>query len=185
MLRNTDSSYGWAAIALHWLMALAVFGLFGLGLYMVDLTYYDPWYRDSLALHKSIGLLLAGVWLLRVLWRLLNPTPKDLSGSRLQALGAHAAHALLYAMMLALFVSGYLISTADGRAIEVFNWFSIPATLTGDNQEDLAGMVHEWLAWGLIALVALHALAALKHHFVNRDATLKRMITVIKQEQTL
>jgi cytochrome b561 len=74
-------------------------------------------------------------------------------------------------------LSGYLISTADGRAVEVFGWFSIPATLSGlENQEDIAGEIHEWLAFTLIGLVMLHALAATKHHFINRDATLKRML---------
>ena len=183
MLRNTHTGYGWPAIALHWLMALAVLGMFGLGLYMVDLSYYDPWYRDALSLHKSIGILVTLVWGLRLVWRLLNPSPVPLNANKLQALAAHGAHVLLYLLMLALFVSGYLISTADGRAIEVFSWFSVPATLTGNNQEDVAGMVHEWLAWGLIALVVVHAMAALKHHFVDRDATLKRMIKVNTQEQ--
>ncbi|MOA52423.1 hypothetical protein D3C78_1757160 [compost metagenome] len=73
--------------------------------------------------------------------------------------------------------SGYLISTADGRGIEVFGWFTVPATLSGiDGQEDIAGVVHLWLAWGLIGMAALHALAALKHHFIDRDATLSQML---------
>jgi cytochrome b561 len=72
--------------------------------------------------------------------------------------------------------SGYLISTADGRAVDVFDWFSIPATIHGyDNQEDIAGLVHLVLAISLISLVTLHAAAALKHHFIDRDRTLLRM----------
>ena len=78
--------------------------------------------------------------------------------------------------MAAIMLSGYLISTADGRAIEVFSWFEVPATLSDiDGQEDIAGDIHEILAWTLIVLVALHALAALKHHFIDKDTTLKRM----------
>jgi cytochrome b561 len=74
-------------------------------------------------------------------------------------------------------LSGYLISTADGRAIDVFNLFSVPALVSGfDNQEDIAGLVHQIIAYSLIALVVLHALAALKHHFIDRDRTLKRML---------
>jgi cytochrome b561 len=74
-------------------------------------------------------------------------------------------------------VSGYLISTADGRAIEVFAQFQIPALPWSiEQQEDLAGEVHESLAWILMGLVALHALAAVKHQLIDKDATLMRMI---------
>jgi cytochrome b561 len=78
--------------------------------------------------------------------------------------------------MLALFISGYLISTADGRAIEVFGWFELPATLTLVNQEDVAGVIHWGLAWTLMATVALHAVAAIKHHWLDKDKTLVRML---------
>ncbi len=175
-VKNTKTGYGWAAIALHWLVALAVSGMFGLGLYMVELTYYDAWYKGSLDLHKSAGILLAFAVLLRFIWRQMNPVPTGLSPKPLENLAGHLAHLLLYLMMAALFISGYLISTAEGHGIEVFGLFTVPATLTAENQEDIAGDIHKWLAWGLIGLVVLHTLAALKHHFINRDATLKRML---------
>jgi cytochrome b561 len=74
-------------------------------------------------------------------------------------------------------VAGYLISTADGRPIEVFGLFNVPATLHGlADQEDIAGEVHEIFAWVLILLAGVHALAALKHHFINRDSTLIKML---------
>lgn len=176
MLKNTTTGYGLIAILLHWLMALAIFGMFGLGLYMVELTYYDNWYHGSLETHKAIGIVVAVVWIARLGWRLLNPTPRGLSEKSLENSAAHLAHIALYALMLALQVSGYLISTADGHPINVFDLFSVPATLTGENQEDVAGEIHEVLAWLLMAMVAVHALAALKHHFVSKDNTLRRMI---------
>ena len=74
-------------------------------------------------------------------------------------------------------ISGYLISTADGRGIEVFDFFVIPALGSIiENQEDLAGLVHKWLAYLLVSLATLHALAALKHHFIDKDNTLNRII---------
>ena len=74
-------------------------------------------------------------------------------------------------------IAGYLISTADGRAIEVFGWFQVPATLYDlPEQEDIAGEIHELIAWALILLAGVHALAALKHHFINRDTTLLKML---------
>lgn len=176
MWRNTLNSYGWISIGLHWLVAIAVIGLFGLGLWMVGLTYYDPWYRRAPDLHKGVGVLLFFVMLARLAWHLGNPRPR-FRGAPWEQRAARLAHGLLYLLLYALMVSGYLISTADGRAINVFGLFGIPATLTGKNQEDIAGVVHEVLAYGVIALATLHAVAALKHHFIDRDNTLKRMLS--------
>ena len=83
---------------------------------------------------------------------------------------------MLYGLLLVLMCSGYLISTADGRAISVFNWFDVPAL--GElfsNQEDISGLIHEYVAYILISIAVLHALAAIKHHVIDKDATLTRM----------
>ncbi|HSH29896.1 MAG TPA: cytochrome b [Thiohalobacter sp.] len=178
MLRNTSTSYGWISILLHWLVALVIIGLFALGLWMTDLTYYDPWYREAPAIHKSVGILLFLALLLRLVWLGCNPRPVPLSNHKpWERRLAHWTHVLLYALPLLVMVSGYLISTADGRPVEVFGWFSVPATISGyDQQEDIAGEIHEILAFILIGLASVHALAALKHHFIDRDRTLRRML---------
>ncbi len=176
-LKNTNKSFGVIAIAIHWIVALAVFGLFGLGLYMVELTYYDTWYKGSLDLHKSIGLTLLLLLIFRLVWRVLNVQPISESTVNWQKLSVSAVHFLLHLLPFALLLSGYLISTADERPIEVFGLLSVPALPPLiDNQEDIAGLVHETLAWGLIVLAGLHALAALKHHFIDKDQTLNRML---------
>ncbi|MFO7602353.1 MAG: cytochrome b [Gammaproteobacteria bacterium] len=173
---NTTTNYGFIAIALHWLTALIVISLFTLGLWMVELTYYDDWYRQAPALHKSIGISLFILVVLRLLWRQFNPRPLPI-GTTLEQRLAEGVHRLLYLLLFATMFAGYLISTADGRAIEVFGLFSVPATITGiDKQEDVAGWIHFWLAAGLIVISTGHALAAIKHHFINRDATLRRML---------
>ena len=179
-LRNTIQGYGLVAIFLHWLVALVVNGLFALGLWMTDLTYYDTWYRRAPDLHKAIGILLFLAMLGRVAWRLFNVTPADEPGmTPLERRAAHSVHLLLYLLLFALMVSGYLISTADGRPIEVFGLFAVPALVSDiPNQEDLAGKVHWYLALTLIALAGMHALAALKHHFIDRDRTLKKMLGI-------
>jgi len=176
--RNSKSQYGWVAIALHWLMAPAIIGLFFLGWWMRSLTYYDAWYREGPALHKSIGLLLLGLLLVRLLWKLANPSPAAEPGTpRWQAQAARLVHGGLYLLLLVIMTSGYLISTADGRPIEVFGWFNVPASIQSiPHQEDIAGQVHKLLAWSLMAVVAAHGLAALKHHFIDRDATLRKML---------
>lgn len=178
MWRNTESGYGIVSIVLHWLVAAAVVGLFVLGLWMVELGYYDPWYRRGPELHKSIGVLLFAVVVLRLLWRWFNPRPRPMPGhAPWERRLAGLAHVLLYLLLFAVMIAGYLISTADGRPVEVFGWFSVPATLQGlEGQEDLAGDVHLALAVGLIVLAGLHAAAALKHHFIDRDQTLRRML---------
>jgi cytochrome b561 len=176
MVKNSKSSYGWMAIVLHWLMAVGVFFSFGLGLYMVELTYYDTWYRGSLELHKSLGLVLLLVWLVRMAWRLLNESPA-MAGTKIEKKASHIVHLLLYFLMFALMVTGYLISTADGRGIEVFSLIEIPAmSISFENQEDIAGDIHWGLAWSLILMVAMHALAAVKHQLINKDGTLTKMI---------
>lgn len=176
MINNTSERYGLVAILMHWLTALTVFLLFGLGLWMVTLDYYSPWYKDAPHLHKSIGVLLALFIGLRLLWKLIQSQPRSLAAG-LEHKAATIAHGLLYVLLLCMFVSGYLIPTGDGRGIEVFDWFLVPSLGEFvDKQEDLAGFVHEWLAYGLMALVALHALAACKHHFINKDKTLVRML---------
>jgi cytochrome b561 len=178
MLQNTTTDYGLIAIALHWLVASAVVGLFGLGLWMTGLDYYDAWYTRGPELHKGIGILLFIAVVFRLVWRLLDPLPRPASThTRWERRLAGIAHALLYILLFAVMIAGYLISTADGRPIPVFGLFSVPATLSGlPEQEDIAGEIHELLAFALIGLAALHALAALKHHFIDRDRTLKRML---------
>lgn len=179
-LRNTAQAYGVLAIALHWLVALVVIGLFILGLWMTGLTYYDEWYRRAPDIHKSIGILLFFVMLARVVWRASNVQPDDEPGiGRLQRRLAHGAHRFLYVLLFALMISGYFISTADGKPIHVFGLFAVPATVSDiPNQEDIAGAVHWYLALTLIAIVGLHAAAALKHHFIDRDRTLKKMLGI-------
>ena len=176
--KNSTTRFGVIAVALHWLVALSVFGLFGLGLWMTELDYYDNWYKQGPWLHKSIGVLLFFVVIFRLCWRVLTPPPVALtSHKQWEVRIAHIAHLLFYLLLLTIMVSGYLISTADNRSIEVFGWFSIPATITSiPNQADVAGWVHLILASSLIGLALLHAAAALKHHVIDRDRTLNRIL---------
>ncbi len=176
MLRNSEHTYGQVAIVLHWGMAIAIFAMFALGLWMVDLSYYDAWYHRAPALHKAIGILLLITLLFRLIWRLTNPVP-HIMGPSWERCAALAVHRMHYVLLFALMLSGYLIPTAKGAGIDVFGWFTVPATLSFDRQAaDMIGDLHRWLAWSAIGLAAMHTLAALKHHFIDRDATLTRML---------
>ncbi|HHQ6599986.1 TPA: cytochrome b [Serratia fonticola] len=176
--KNTADRFGHVSVLIHWLVALTVYGMFALGLWMVTLGYYDVWYHQAPEIHKSIGTLLFIVIVVRVVWRFISPPPKPLASySRLTRISAVLAHIALYTVLFAILISGYLISTADGQAISVFGWFDVPASVTGlPQQADTAGTIHLYLAWAVVVLSVLHALAALKHHFIDRDVTLKRML---------
>jgi cytochrome b561 len=185
MLSNSQSSYGWLAISIHWLSAVVVLSMFTIGLWMVDLDYYSEWYNTAPDYHKSVGILLAIMTVFRVFWTRKQVTPQAL-GKNWEKKSAKAAHFALYTLLFCLFISGYLISTADGRGVEVFNWFAVPSMGEFvDNQEDIAGEVHEWLAYSMISLVVLHALAALKHHSVDKDTSLIRMLKPLGNKQTI
>lgn len=175
---NTPNRYGWISIGIHWISAITVIAMFALGLWMVDLTYYDEWYRTAPLIHKGIGVMLLLLTLFRLLWKWLNPKPEAITEHKpIERKLARIAHGLLYVLLFALMLSGYLISTADGRALEVFDWFSIPASIYGiEHQEDIAGDIHEILAYSLIAIVMLHAAGAIKHHVIDKDNTLRRML---------
>jgi cytochrome b561 len=180
MMKNTSTRFGLVAIVFHWLMAVMIFFLFGLGLYMVELNYYHEWYRTAPDLHKSIGITLLVLWCIRLLWRWTQIQPQTITGTTRWQLWerrlAAAMHVLLYLLIICICVTGYLISTADGRGIEVFSLLTLPALpLQLENQEDVAGEWHFYLAWALILMVCLHALAALKHHFIDKDDVLKKM----------
>ncbi|MBI42901.1 cytochrome b [Marinobacter lutaoensis] len=175
---NSSDRYGLVSVILHWLVALAVFGLVALGTWMVDLSYYDPWYRKGPDLHRSVGVLLFAVMLFRLLWRGVNTEPAALPGHRRwERTMARTVHRCLYVLVFLVMISGYLISTADDSSVVVFGLFSVPSvTGTVKGMEDVAGEVHFWAAWTLVTLVALHALGALKHHLMDRDRTLLRML---------
>ena len=178
MLKNSENSWGWVSISIHWVSALTIFGLFALGLWMVELSYYDPWYRSAPDLHKSIGVSLLLLTLFRLFWRKINVTPLSLdSHTSFEKKTANRVHKIIYLLMFLIMFSGYMISTADGRGIEVFGLFEVPALIYNiEKQEDVAGVIHFILALSLIVLVIVHMLGALKHHFVDKDSTLKRML---------
>ncbi len=174
-LKNTPNGYGLVARALHWGMALAILFMFGLGLWMRTLTYYSPWYNQAPAIHKSVGIILLVLLVLRFAWRLLNPAPDASYLKPVEQKLSHLMHMGFYALLIVLMLAGYFISTLGGRGISVFSFVEIPSIYVQKGLEDIFGFAHRALAYLLIAMVALHALVALKHHFINHAKTLLRM----------
>ncbi len=180
-LTNTTQRYGWVAIIIHWLMAVAIIGMYFLGEFIVDLDYYSPWYRTAPDVHRGIGIILGALLIFRWIWRITNTEPEG-EGSLWELKIAKAVHWLFYLLIIAIVISGYLITTAGGQGVSFFGLFDIPATLTGDQQEEIAGDIHEILATAILALAGLHGLAALKHQFFNHDGTLMRMLGRIRRQ---
>src|SRR5699024_10916357 len=130
-LLNSSKRYGLVSVLIHWLVAVAVFGLFAVGLWMTGLSYYSEWYRTAPALHKSVGIVLFAVMLLRLLWRFFTPQPAALSShSTAVQLLSRLGHGALYLGLFVVMISGFLISTAVGRGIIFFDLFGFPALIT-------------------------------------------------------
>ena len=179
-LRNTPQAWGLLSILFHWILALVIVSLFLLGLWMVSLDYYSPWYQTAPDWHISVGVLLMVFMFLHLCWRLLSPRPRELETYKLwERMLSRVTHVSIYMLVFAMLPTGYLIVTAEGRDLEVFNWLTLPALV--DNASayvDLAGDIHEYVAYSIIALALLHAAGAIKHHFFDKDVTLTRMLGI-------
>jgi cytochrome b561 len=175
-LRSNDRQWGSVAKFFHWLMALAILGngIFGL---CMDFAHSPMQKIGWFAWHKSIGLTVLALFLLRLLWRAVDRRPPDEPGPRWQRVAAHMVHGLLYVLIVALPLSGWWFNSLRGFPLQWFKLFNLPA-LTGKNEE-LAHTVigiHEYLFYFLLLVLVAHAGAALKHHVFDNDNVLRRML---------
>ena len=177
-IKNSVDKFGLFTRILHWVVGLSIIFLIWLGWYMVDLTYYDKWYNGSLTWHKSLGMIVLGLALCKIGWQLYSPLPGPHTNLKLwEKTSARIMHKLLLAMMVLIPATGYLISTSDGKAVDIFNWFSIPALISNNKElRDLVIDLHFYMAYGTAVLILGHVGAALKHQFINKDSTLTRML---------
>ncbi len=167
--------YTGPAIWLHWLMALLIAGVFFLGLYMADL----PMSLTRLKLfnyHKWAGVIVLALAVLRLVWRLTHQPPADVPMPGWQRLAAHGMHHLLYGLFFAVPLVGWAYSSAAGFPIVLFGVLPLPSFVA--KNAELAQLIkpwHETLAWTMALLVVMHAGAALKHQFIDKDGLLNRM----------
>jgi cytochrome b561 len=180
LLVNTDSRYGAVAILLHWVMGALLIVLIGIGFYMVRLpdVGFDQEKITLILVHKSLGMGALMIVAMRLLWRLANAVPRFVDGMpQWQEVSAMFVHLWLYALMFALPLTGWLLSSAGGFPVSFFGWFEIP-DLIGENEYLFRALtqVHHWLGYAIAAAVVLHAAAALRHHFVQKDDTLRKML---------
>jgi cytochrome b561 len=170
--------YTRTAIALHWLIALLIIGAFTLGLVMTDIPGVTPAKLRYYNWHKWAGVTVLLLALLRLLWRLGHrPPPLTASTPAWQRQASGAVHHLLYVLMFAVPLSGYFMTLALGRPVVYFGLFKLPVLIGPDKAlGERLEQVHEWLNWLMAAIVVLHVLAALKHAFIDRDDTMRRML---------
>jgi cytochrome b561 len=163
------------AIALHWLLALAIVGAFGVGLYMTGLP-FSPARLKLYNWHKWAGIAILALSALRLLWRLTHRPPADLPMPAWQARAAHLTHGLMYLLFFAVPLSGWAYSSAAGFPIVWFGVLPLPDFVPRDKAlADTFKLVHQFAAYGLAALVVAHVAGALKHHLIDRDGLLARM----------
>jgi len=180
--------YTRTAMVLHWVVAVLIVGNVVLGLAADSLP--EDWIRSAVDTHKSIGITVLGLAVLRLLWRFAHrPPPMPDSYARSERLGAHAAHVALYVLIFALPISGWMHDSAwNGGATHpvflygVIPWFRIPALAnldpaTKDHLHAVLFTCHVWFGYALYGLLGLHVLGALKHQFWDREAELQRIMS--------
>ncbi len=167
--------YSRTAVVLHWVVALGLVGMVGMGWYMVSVE-DEPGSAVYFELHKSVGLLMAALIAVRLSWRLTHP-PAHLPASvpRWQARLAHAAQVLLYVVMVLMVLSGYLGASHSKAGVMLFGLATPQWALPDHDQAEQYFDIHGALAWVLVAVVSLHVLGALKHLLIDRDGTFQRM----------
>jgi len=175
-VRSTATDWGAVTRLFHWGMLLLFIGIISVGFYMTDLP-LSPKKLNVYALHKSIGLTLLALAVLRLLWRLGERRPASPPMPAWQERVAAATHVLLYVLMFVIPLSGWLYNSAAGFPLQWFHLVNLPALCASNpGLKVLAKELHVAGVLCLIAIVALHAAAALKHHFVDHDRTLLAML---------
>ena len=173
--------YSAVAIALHWVLGLAILGMFGVGVYMTDLP-FSPWRLKLVNWHKWAGVTILALSVLRLVWRLTHRPPAlpqvvSLGMPPWQTRAYHATHYLMYALFFTVPLIGWAYSSAAGFPIVWLGQVPLPDLLPVNKElAELIKPLHEISAFALIGLAGLHIAAALKHQLVDRDGLLQRML---------
>ena len=170
-------AYTRPALALHWILAVLIVANLCLGLYMVGLS-LSPQKLKYISWHKWTGVTVLLLSAARLLWRLTHPAPALPAAMKpWEKRLANASHALLYALFFAAPLTGWLFSSAAGMQTVYLGWLPIPDLLSKNKElADVLKLAHRWINYTMAAVIVLHTAAALKHHFVDRDEVLIRML---------
>jgi len=179
-LQNSGERYGTVAMMLHWLMALLLSALVALGLYMTRLpdVGFDTWKIRLILYHKELGIVALMLVALRLVWRVGNALPRLVENlPDWQKVIARIVHLCFYGLMLALPLTGWLMSSATGIPVSMLGLFTLPDLVPYDDRLYHALIdAHRYLGYALLVCMAAHIGAALRHHFFLRDNTLRKML---------
>lgn len=175
-------AYTRTAIALHWLMAVLVFVTFPLGVIMHDMA-FSPDKLRLLSYHKWLGVTVFMLLVVRLVWRVAHkPAALPEAMPQWQKMAAQAVHVMLYVLLFAIPLSGWLMSSAKGFQTVYLGLFPLPDLLAKDKVlGDALSELHEMLNIAMLVLIVAHIAAALKHQFVERDGTLARMLPFLER----
>jgi cytochrome b561 len=178
-------AYTHTAILLHWLMALLVFVTFPVGLVMHEMA-LSPDKLRLMSYHKWLGVTVFVLVIFRLVWRAMHkPAPLDSTMPQWQRMAAQGVHVLLYALLFAIPLSGWLMSSAKGFQTVYLGILPLPDLISRDKVlGDALSALHEVLNVTLLLLVASHVAAALKHHIIDRDSTMARMIPFLNRSSS-
>lgn len=176
-IKNTDTGYGLISVIFHWLFALSIIGLLASGVYMVTLTYYHPWYHPLPHYHKLIGIGTIGLFIARTLWHFIHRQPR-LDAKPWEIIAAKTTHISMLFLSGLILLSGYLMISVDSTTIEWLGLDLPSISFNIQNQADLAGFWHKYLAYGLIGCIVLHVGATLKHQFIDKHKLLQKILGV-------
>lgn len=176
-LKNTSTRYGTIAMGFHWGVGLLIIGMLAFGM-MLESFEDTPLQGPMFGLHKSMGVVVLALVAARLLWRFISPPPAPLATQQpWEHKLAHAIHIVLYIGMLVMPISGCIMSAAAGRPVNFFGLGELPTPISPN--KDLAGFargVHGLFGNVMVAALLLHIGGAIKHHRIDKDETLLRML---------
>lgn len=180
-IRNTDNSYGTFTKFIHWTIALTIYAMIAVGYWQQTLK--DGAFKDQVyQYHKLTGLTVLTLMCVRLIWRFSNTVPSlPQSVPRWQAMASRVIHYALYATLFIMPISGWIMASASGYYPELFGTaIRMPGVSLNEALAHRAHEIHEFMAIVLISLIVIHVLAALKHHFINKNDVLRRMLPTKK-----
>ncbi|MBS0350480.1 MAG: cytochrome b [Proteobacteria bacterium] len=177
MIKGNGYAYGWMMQLLHWILAVLIIGMLAIGLSFLFIP-NGPVKSQLIGLHKSVGMTILFLMIIRICWRAYDVQPPlPITVAPWEKIAARTVQAAFYLVLLIMPLSGWLLSSFGGHPVMVWNWFNAAVPVTKNPQiSQNFFTIHAVFAWILIGLIVLHVGAALKHHFMEKNNVLRRMI---------
>ncbi len=178
-LKSSDQNWGGLAKGFHWLSAVLIIGMICVGIAMVNFIEDAGLRFDLYQNHKTFGFVVLSLIILRGIWRIFDNSPQPLDTSPALKRAAKSLHLFFYAAIFAMIITGWMMVSASVLPIPVsiFGWFNVPPLTTPDAELELKyKALHHIIGWFLLCAIFIHIAASLKHHFIDKNNVLKRML---------